>query len=372
MVSRLQYASLVNYKKVNPVKQKALQNFQSTFAGLNQYKIKIVPESIGHTAAVLDFQSTDFMLAFNLEGLGTKSLIADQLAVSKTFSNNKNLLKKFYENLAIDCVASSINDLTAVGAKPLILADMIAFASNDLLNTSFRMDGLLAGFKKAALKYKFAIPCGETPVYPNLLMPHTIDLSAASLGIISPKKNFVSGKKLKKGDKIFGLASSGLHANGLSLARKISERLPKGYLTKLKNGKILAEELLNPSFIYSNLVSKLLDQKIDLHYMNPITGHGWQKIMRPKQNFTYRISNIPDKPLIFDFLQSQGKLSNEEAYKTWNMGLGFVLMAPKKEGKKIERIANREKIKFFELGIVEEGPKQVALEPLNLVFKKLF
>jgi phosphoribosylformylglycinamidine cyclo-ligase len=333
----LKYSSFVDYGKLNPVKLKALQNFKKTFASLRKHGVRVVPESIGHTAAVLDFKNAPFMLAFNLEGLGTKSLIADKLAITKKSKFSTQKLKKFYENLAFDCVASTVNDLIAVGAQPLILADMIAASNNELMETKFGMPGLLSGFKKAALKFGFAIPCGETPVYPNLLVRNAIDLSAASLGIIQPKKRVVLGKKLKAGDRIFAFASNGLHTNGLTLARKIVEKLPKKYLAKTKTTKTIAEEILKPSHIYANLVAKMLKAKIKIHYMNPITGHGFQKIMRPKKSFTYVIEHVPKKQEVFRFLQQKGNVSDEEAYKTWNMGVGFVVFAPKSEAKKIER-----------------------------------
>ncbi|MDI6807044.1 MAG: AIR synthase-related protein, partial [Candidatus Aenigmarchaeota archaeon] len=213
---------------------------------------------------------------------------------------------------------------------------------------------------------KIAIPQGETPELRGIINPDTLDLNGASIGLVRPKSRLITGEKISENDIIYGLASSGIHANGLSKARKIAEKLEDGFFTKLQNGKTFGEELLTPTRIYSGVIMEMFEDGVDIHYLQPITGHGWEKIARAKYPFTYRIEHIPEPPLIFQELIDYGKqhgfdVSNRENYYVWNMGVGYIIMAPAASGDHIARIAKKHGIETYELGKVEKGPKQVIM-----------
>ena len=175
-------------------------------------------------------------------------------------------------------------------------------------------------------------------------------------------------QKLKQGDIIFGLASNGIHTNGLSLARKIVEKLPKGYFT-IFGRQTLGEALLKPTKIYVKPVLEMIKSGIEIHYMSNISGSAFKKIMRAKKEFTYLIDKLPKKPRILKYLQEVEDIPDNEAYETWNMGLGFVVFAPEDEERKIAKICQKYKVVLTKLGRVKKGPKKVVIEPLNIVYE---
>jgi phosphoribosylformylglycinamidine cyclo-ligase len=326
--------------------------------------MRIIPETLGESAVAIELKDADYYLAFNVEGLGTKNLIADAM-----YADPRGGKLGYFENIGKDNVAMSTNDLSSIGADPFVYGDIISTNNSDWFGEGDgKAQALLEGFRRASEEIGMAIPCGETPSLKGVIAPGAIDLAGASVGLIRPKKRLTVGQDLRDGDVIFGLAASGIHSNGISLIRNIAEGLPEGYFTKLpESGKILGEALLIPTTLYSRLLSDILDAA-EVHYMQPITGHGWSKIMRNRKPFAYEINNVPLPPEEFRFLQEKAKLSDREAYYTWNMGVGYALMAPKESGSAIIKTCARHKIACWELGTVRNGDKKVSIKPKNIVF----
>ena len=154
------------------------------------------------------------------------------------------------------------------------------------------------------------------------------------MGIIEPKSRLIRGN-IQHGDAIILIESSGIHANGLTLARAIAEKLPDDYLTRLPNGRTYGETLLDPTLIYVPLIEDCLNRGIEIHYAVNITGHGWRKLMRATQPFAYVIEHLPKQQLIFDFIQKYGPVDDREAYGNLNMGAGFALYVPESEVQKV-------------------------------------
>ena len=164
--------------------------------------------------------------------------------------------------------------------------------------------------------------------------------------------------------------SSGIHANGLTLARTIASKLPDGYSTLLSDGSLYGESLLTPTHIYAKLIQDLFEQHIDIHYMVNITGHGWRKLMRANRDFTYVINEIPKPQPVFKFIQEQSGNDDREMYGNFNMGAGFAIYLPEKDSDKASRIAHQNHgLKTLKAGHVEKGQKQVAIRPKNIVFE---
>lgn len=359
----MKYFEFVDYSKLDPVKKAAIEKFSPQLDNLKRLGLRIVPETLGESAIAIDFPKNDFYLAFNVEGLGTKNMIADSMSKD---SRGKGV--KYYESIGIDTVAMATNDLSSIGADPIVYGDIISSGDSNWFNEE-KAKALLEGYRKAAEELQMAIPCGETPTLKGIVNPETLDLAGAAVGIIKPKENLTVGQDLKDGDLIIGLEASGVHSNGISLIRKTVEALSEGYFTELpESGKIIGEELLTPTRLYSRALIDIIE-KTKVHYMQPITGHGWKKIMRNKKEFSYEINSVPKIPEIFTFLQEKAKLPDSEAFYTWNMGIGYVLMAPKESKEAIFRTCEKRKIKAFELGIVKPGGKKVEIKPKNVVFK---
>lgn len=366
----MEYADFVNYAKLDPFKRMAMGMFSGSLKNTGRLGIRVEPKALGEPAAVLDFIDYDFMLAFNVEGLGTKNRIADIMAKQDTAR-----VMQFYPYLGIDTMAMSLNDLAAVGAEPFVYGDILSSGDSSWFADQNRASALLSGFKEGAEIANIAIPCGETPTLREVVNPETLDMAGASLGLIRPKSKLILGQRLKAGDTIFGIRSSGMHSNGYSLARKIAENLPEGYFTKLSGGESLGMLLLKPTTIYARPINELLDGSAEIHYIQPITGHGWQKIMRHRKAFDYVLDKVPEPQEEFTFLQEKGSIGDKEAYLTWNMGLGLCLYAPRKSEEAIRQVFEEKRgLEVLLLGRVEEpataGEKRVIIIPKNIEYKE--
>ena len=176
------------------------------------------------------------------------------------------------------------------------------------------------------------------------------------------------GDKLGPGDAIVLLASSGIHANGLSLARKLAERLPQGYLTEVAPGLGFGEALLAPTTLYSPVTEALWAEGVRVHYAANITGHGWRKLLRHPRELTYRIHTVPPVPPVLAFMQQQAGHDAAEAYGTLNMGAGFALFVHADDADAAVATAQACGVPAWVAGCVEEGPKQLFIEPLGVRF----
>jgi phosphoribosylformylglycinamidine cyclo-ligase len=349
-----------NYEQKDPLKVLAIKSALSTSDNLKQLGYKEVTQSRGESTHVIDVGP--FYLVSNPEGLGTKNLIADIV-------NSKQKGKSFYQALAKDTVASIVNDLITLGGRALVISAHWSMGNNDVLKYEQRWKDLVKGWRDACNECGAIYGAGESPTLRGILMPGKIELSGSAVGIINPKKRLTLGNRLKVGDHIVLIESNGLHANGVSMARGLAEKLPKKYSTILANGKKLGEQLLKPSHIYAKLQNDLFEAGVDIHYMVHITGHGWSKLMRyVEREFTYRINTLPDVQEEFKVLQKVGKLTDEAMYGAFNMGAGFAFYVPKDDVEKVQKLAKSNGFKSWDAGIVEEGKRQVIIEPLNLIY----
>jgi len=353
----MKYADYVDYSKLDPFKQRIMKMLESTFKNIERLGIRVVPESIGEPATLFDFIDYDFMLAFKTDGVGTKNKVADKMNLSEKVNGTRH-----YTGFGQDLIAMNANDIICLNAIPFALTDEIASGASEWFSDEKRINELIQGLVDGCDEAGMTIPCGETPTLPGIILPESANMTGSSIGIVKPKEKAIFGQKLQEGDIIYGLPSSGIHSNGLSLARAIAEKLPLGYSTKIGD-RTLGELLLTPTRIYVKQVLELSD-KIDIHYMSNITGSAFRKIMRAKKIFTYLVENLPEPQEIFRFLQEKGSVSDYEAYQTWNMGVGFVIFSTKDAKSEIEKVGG------FQLGRVEKGDKRVLIKPKNIEYKE--
>jgi phosphoribosylformylglycinamidine cyclo-ligase len=185
---------------------------------------------------------------------------------------------------------------------------------------------------------------------------------------VSPKSRLSVGDGLGAGDAVVLLASSGIHANGLSLARKLVERLPQGYLTEVEPGLTFGEALLAPTLLYSPVTEALFKAGIAPRYCANITGHGWRKLLRHSSAFTYRIDTIPPVPPVLRFMQHHAGLDDHAAYGTLNMGAGFALFVAAEDAARTIEVARDHGIDATLAGHLEAGPKRLLIEPLGVEY----
>ncbi len=287
-----------------------------------------IAHGFGHYAGIIEIPGGK-LLATHTDGVGTKVMIA-------------NLMKR-YDTVGIDCVAMNVNDIICIGATPISFVDYIAANKNDQKIFKKIVKGLAIGAKKSAVP----IVGGETAIMPDLISGKGFgfDLAGMVVGILS-KKQMVLGNRIKAGDIIIGANSTGLHSNGYSLARKVL--LTKySVKDKIKGIGVLGNALLAPTEIYVKPVLEILD-KCKINGLAHITGGAFTKLLRLK-NIGYNLDNMPKAPPLFELMQKRG-VKTEEMYKTFNMGIGFCVIAPKNEISKINSVFKKHKIKSQEIG----------------------
>lgn len=350
-------SSGVDYSKLDPVKKLAQDSARKTAKNFPK-NFNEISDSRGESAFV--WKQGNSLMAFVMEGLGTKSLIADAIW--------KKQKKSFYKEIAQDTVATIINDLVSVGARPLILNAYWADAGDGFLQDPIRMEEFIRGWEMSCNLAGVVWGGGETPMLKGIIESKSVDLGGSAIGIIESDKFLMIDKKIKAGDRIILIKSNGVNANGISLTRAIAKKIPKGYQTKIGN-KTFGESLLTPSNIYAKVIQDLQKNKVDIHYISNITGHGMRKVMRGRPKLSYVIEKIFKPQPVFDFIKEHANLSDYEMYETYNMGQDYCLIISPKDVEKTLKIISKNKFKALNAGYVEQGEKQVIIKSLNLVYK---
>jgi phosphoribosylformylglycinamidine cyclo-ligase len=316
------------------------------------------PDGIRGESAYLLEQEGSFLAQVE-EGLGTKNLVADAVA---------DFVARPYHAIGIDTVGAIVNDLITVGAMPVSLAMHAGVGRGEWFADRARAQDLAEGFGEGCRQAGAVWGGGETPALKGIIEPEGIVLAGSALGIVRPKAHRIAGR-VKAGDRIVMLASSGIHANGVSFCRKIASDLPQGYRSLLADGKRYGEVLMQPSVIYVRFIRSLLERAIVPTYAVNVTGHGWRKLMRLDAAFRYRITAAPPVSPLFRFLMDKGGLSEREAYATFNMGAGFAVYVGKEQVKTTLQTAEETGYTAWEAGIVEDGERSVEIAEKTIVFE---
>ena len=348
----------VDYDLIDPLKVAAQRAAAATATHLQSHGFSEVQASRGESAYVVDVGP--FYLASIVECLGSKALVADAMAQLTG--------RSYYNAIAQDTIAMAINDLITVGATPLVVQAYWAAGGSDWFGDASRAQALVEGWKRACDQCQVAWGGGETPALAGIVEAGRIDLAASCTGLVNPKPRLTLGDKLGPGDAIVLLGSSGIHANGLSLARKLVERLPQGYLTPVQPGLSYGDALLAPTLLYSPVTEALFRAGITPHYASNITGHGWRKLLRHPKPLRYRMHSLPPVPPVLSFIQQQAQQDDHEAYGTLNMGAGFALFVPADQAQRTVDVALAQGVPATLAGTVEAGDKELLIEPLGLRF----
>ena len=356
---RLSYGQAgVNYDLIDPLKVSAQRAALATAGQLAKHGFAEVAASRGESAYVVDVGP--FYLASIVECLGSKAIVADEMAALTG--------RSWYDGIAQDTIAMAVNDLITVGATPLLVQAYWAAGGSDWFADADRAQALVAGWQRACEACGVAWGGGETPALAGIVEAGRIDLAAACTGIVNPKQRLSLGDKLGPGDAIVLLDANGIHANGLSLARKLVERLPQGWLTEVAPGLSFGAALLAPTPLYAPVTEALWAAGIVPHYCANITGHGWRKLLRHPSTLTYRIHTLPPVPAVLRFIQTHTQQDDREAYSTLNMGAGFALFVAADDAQRCVEVAQAQGIGARIAGVVEAGPKRLLIEPLDIVF----
>ena len=355
----LDYAAAgVDYDKIDSLKIRAQKAARATAANLSTHGASEIESSRGESAYVMDVGGV--LIASITECLGTKALVADAV---REFSGRTH-----YDTIAQDTIAMAVNDLITVGATPLSIHAYWSAGSSEWFSDVPRMEDLVRGWQVACNVCKVSWGGGETPALAGVVEAGRIDLAASCVGIVKSRDRLTLGEKLSSGDAIVILHSSGIHANGVSLARKLVERLPKGYATPIEDGRSFGEALLDPTVLYVPVTEALFAAGIVPRYTVNVTGHGWRKLMRHPGDFTYRMHTLPPVPPVLAFLSREGGLDTREAYSSLNMGAGFALFVAPDQADATVAVARKAGVGAFVAGVVEAGARSVLIEPLKINF----
>ncbi|MDQ3702575.1 MAG: AIR synthase related protein [Chloroflexota bacterium] len=354
-------AAGVDYELLDPSKRLAQHGAASTTAHLARHGASEVPGTRGESAYIIDLG--DHYLATLTEGLGTKSLVADAVRALTGRSH--------YDAVARDTVATILNDLATVGAAPLVVSAYWAAGASEWFADAPRTADLVRGWTGACAEAGATWGGGETQAVAGVVVPGAATLAGAAVGIIRPKGRLLLGERVATGDAILVAPATGIHANGLTLARRLAATLPQGYATPLPDdphGRSYGEVLLDPAPLYGPLVEALLDAGVEVHYAVHVTGHGWRKLMRSALALTYVVDRLPEVPPVLAFLRAHAGMSEAEAYGTFNMGAGFALYLPAAEVARAQGVAAARGTSLQHVGTVEPGPRRVVLRPLHVTY----
>ncbi len=348
----------VDYQRIDALKIRAQQAARSTARHLAGHGAREIASSRGESAYVVE--SHGVLLASIVECLGTKSLVADAM---RTLSGRSH-----YDTIAQDTIAMAVNDLVTVGAAPISIHAYWAAGGSDWFADVPRMEDLVRGWQAACDVCEVSWGGGETPALAGVVAPGSIDLAAACVGIVPSRAHLTLGDELGAGDAIVLIASSGIHANGVSLARKLAESLPQGYATRLGDGRLFGEAVLDPTLLYPPVLKALWAAQVLPHYCVNITGHGWRKLMRHTADLTYRMHDIAPVPEVLAYMQREGGMEAREAYGSLNMGAGFALFVAANDVAGTIAAVRSTGLAAWACGVVEPGPRRVIIEPLSIEY----
>jgi phosphoribosylformylglycinamidine cyclo-ligase len=288
------------------------------------------------------------VLVSGTDGVGTKLKIA--------FLTNK------HDTVGIDLVAMCVNDIVVSGAEPLFFLDYFATGKLKPHAHADIVKGIAAGCKQSGC----ALIGGETAEMPSFYAEGEYDLAGFAVGVVERKK-ILDGSKIKPGNALIGLASSGLHSNGFSLVRKVlleaSGYTVKDVLPEL--GKPLGDALLTPTRIYVKTILAL-QKEFDLRGLAHITGGGITENtprMLPKGTAALIRKGAWNIPPIFNLIQQKAKIDDEEMYRDFNMGIGMVLAVPAKQADTVIKKAKKLGEKAYLIGEIVKGKQGVRYVP---------
>ncbi len=318
-------------------------------------------KGIGLFANILDISIVNIYkgqgLAISTDGVGTKILIA-------------RMMEK-YDTVGIDCIAMNVNDILCVGAEPIALVDYLAVAEAKPELIEQISKGLYDGAKIAEI----SIPGGEIAQVPDMLadgLPGVaFDLAGTAVGHIQ-LDSIITGQEIGKHDIIIGLRSSGIHSNGLTLARSVLFKRNRlnvdTFLSEL--GRTIGEELLQPTTIYVRPVMEMLNSGAHIKALIHITSDGFLNLTRAEAQVGYIIDYFPEPQPIFSIIQSYGNISDEEMFRVYNMGIGFCIIVPEEDADGVLNIAKKHGIQSYIIGHTTEDPERnVIIKPKSLIGK---
>ena len=345
----------VDVEREEQVLSRVIETVGQTFAFVQGVGKPVLP--IGFFANVIDI-GHGMGLALSTDGVGTKLMVAQMM--------------QKYDTVGIDCMAMNVNDVLCVGARPVAFLDYIAvqYANADLI------DQLMLGLKEGARRAGVAICGGEIAQVREMLASERegwgCDLVGMCVGHV-PLDRMIVGKSVAPGDVIIGIRSSGIHSNGLTLARQVLFTQNRYTVdTKFEElGRTLGEELLEPTTIYVPEVVEALERSLAITGLAHITSDGLLNLLRldtASHPVGYEIDQLPPIPPIFSLIQQSGGIPDHEMFQVFNMGIGFCVVVAEADAQSFMDIVKHHGREALRIGRVVSDPEhKVVIRPRSLV-----
>lgn len=247
----------------------------------------------------------------------------------------------------------NVNDIICLGAEPLALVNYLALERP----RPALVKQVMVGLQHGALEAGVAVVGGETAVMPDVVKG--LDLAATVVGLVR-KDRIITGEETEPGDVMLGLRSSGIHNNGLTLARKL--------LLRPRASPRIARELLRPTQIYVRPIMRLLTSRVKIHGLAHITGGAYSKLKRIglRAKVGFMLDNMPEPHWIFREIQRRGRVSDREMYRTFNMGIGFLVVCPRKTAKRVQNLLPKIRevgcVTSSRVAVVQVGRRDIEIE----------
>lgn len=282
----------------------------------------------------------DPVMVSSTDGVGTKLLIAQKLGIHNT--------------VGIDLVAMNVNDILCTGARPLFFLDYIACGKLDPRVLKDVVSGIAKGCRQSGC----SLIGGETAEMPGMYKPNEYDLAGFTVGVVE-KSRIIDGASIREGDRLIGLPSSGFHSNGYSLVRKVFSG---------KRQKELAREILRPTRIYAREILEVVG-KHHVKGIAHITGGAFYdkltKVLPKGTCFSVDDTSWP-VPKVFQILQKEGKIEISEMFRTFNMGIGMVLVVPAGDAAGVQKTLGRIKCRSYEIGeVIKDSRKKIKFSSFH-------
>jgi phosphoribosylformylglycinamidine cyclo-ligase len=326
-------------------------------------------EGLGASANLFALDLTPFLAAkaeklfmtLLPEGLGT----ADD---ARPTDLSEGDLESFWYNIALKTVATITNDAASSGIQPLLLSLYLPSGTPETVFTPSFMTGFLDGIVDGCKRVGCVYFSGETPQLKSKFLPDRLDIAGSVVGIIPAGLKPVESKRLSAGDRIVFVESSGPHENGFTVLRELAIRLPRGYHTEVAPALPYWKAINKGSHLYSPLIQSLLRAGIHPTSIEPITGHGWQKIMRSSTPLRYVIHTLPSTLPVFTFVQQHLNFTDRQMLEIFNCGAGIaIFLSSDEEAEQTIALAHAVGLKAHIAGYTVAAPqREVVIEPFSV------
>lgn len=360
----------VDYDSLDAAKQAFIAASRRTLRFAKKFGF-VLNETLGASANIFELDLGKFLkkatskklhITLLTEGLGT----ADD---ARPDDLSPKELTEFWFNIGIKTVSVMTNDAAAAGLQPVLISLYLPSSQPEIVFSKEFLKGFLDGFVEGCRRVGCVYISGETPQLKTKIYPGKLDIAGAVFALSPTGRSQLSTAKFSAGNSIVFIESSGPNENGFTTLRHLAEQLPKGYRTKLPSGREYWQAINAPSHLYTPLIQELLAKGVSITNIEPITGHGWQKLMRPSKPLKYVIEQMLPVPEVFTFVQHHAGLSAKEMIEIFNYGVGYAIFTSSEaDAKVVVRIAKKHGLRACVAGrVVKNSKREVEVKPLNVI-----